>query len=204
MFCGIDLGGTKIEGVILRDKDPSSVMARHRIATEGHGGYDHILQRIALLVNHLQDVSGYKPERIGFGTPGTIDPSTCLLKNSNTLCLNNNPLDRDLERLLGVEVEVANDANCFALAEFHMGAIHQHYPQASVAFGIIMGTGVGGGVVIDGKILKGHHGIGGEWGHMWLDESGGDCYCGRVGCVETVISGTALEKYYFSKTAMTL
>ncbi len=202
MYWGIDLGGTKIEGVVMSQRHPDSVIARHRIATEGWGGYEHILTRIKSLIDHLIEQTGDHPNAIGFGTPGTIDPSTGLLKNSNTLCLNQQPLANDLEKLLGVDVITANDANCFALAEYHLGAVSRDYPDARVMFGVIMGTGVGGGVVVDGKIIGGHHGIGGEWGHMWLDESGEDCYCGRHGCVETIISGPALERYYFKLTGV--
>ena len=202
MYWGIDLGGTKIEGMVMTARHPDSVIARHRIDTEGWGGYDHVLSRIKSLVDHLIQVTGLQPETIGFGTPGTMDPGTGLLKNSNTLCLNDKPLDTDLEKLLGVKVAIANDANCFALAEYHLGVVARDYPEAKVVFGVIMGTGVGGGVVVDGKIIGGRHGIGGEWGHMFLDESGEDCYCGRHGCVETIISGTALQRYYFSKTGV--
>ncbi len=196
MYWGIDLGGTKIEGVVMSGKNPDTVIARHRVDTEAHGGYDHVLNRIQLLVEHLKNATGTKPDAIGFGTPGTIDPPTGLLKNSNSLCLNAHPLDKDIEQKFGVEVRMANDANCFALAEYHLGVIAQKYPEAKVVFGVIMGTGVGGGVVVDGKIIGGRHGIGGEWGHMYLDESGEDCYCGRHGCNETIFSGPALERYY--------
>jgi fructokinase len=200
VFWGIDLGGTKIEGVVMADRHPDSVIARHRIDTEGAGGYDHVLNRIKSLIDHLIDITGAQPEAIGFGTPGTLDPQTALLKNSNTLCLNDKPLDKDLEKLLGVNIAIANDANCFALAEYHLGVVASDFPEAKVVFGVIMGTGVGGGVVVDGKIIGGRHGIGGEWGHMFLDDSGEDCYCGRHGCVETIISGTALQRYYLNKT----
>jgi fructokinase len=196
VYWGIDLGGTKIEGVVMTDKNPDTIIARHRVDTEGHGGYEHVLDRIQLLVEHLKKETGNLPDAIGFGTPGTIDPPTGLLKNSNTLCLNAHPLDKDLEKKLGAEIKMANDANCFALAEYHLGVIAQKYPEAKVVFGVIMGTGVGGGVVVDGKIIGGRHGIGGEWGHMYLDESGEDCYCGRHGCNETIFSGPALERYY--------
>ena len=197
MIWGIDLGGTKIEGVVMSGPHPESVVARERIDTEGAGGYQHVLNRIKSLVDQLILITGDRPTAIGFGTPGTLDPQTGLLKNSNTLCLNDKPLDIDLEKLLGVQVVIANDANCFALAEFHLGVVARDFPKAKVAFGVIMGTGVGGGVVVEGKIIGGRHGIGGEWGHMFLDDSGEDCYCGRHGCVETIISGTALQRYYF-------
>jgi fructokinase len=202
MHWGVDLGGTKIEGVVMRDRHPDSIIARHRIATEGWGGYEHVLGRIKMLIDHLIEITGEQPAAIGFGTPGTIDPSTGLLKNSNTLCLNQQPLRKDLEQVLEVKVATANDANCFALAEFHLGAVAKGFPDAQVMFGVIMGTGVGGGVVVRGEIIGGHHGIGGEWGHMWLDESGEDCYCGRHGCVETIISGPALERYYLKLTGI--
>ncbi|MGB3078144.1 MAG: ROK family protein, partial [Saprospiraceae bacterium] len=176
MYWGIDLGGTKIEGMVMTDRHPDSVIARHRIDTEAKGGYEHILSRIKLLVDHLIEMTGYRPSALGIGTPGTIDPTSGLLKNSNTLCLNGQPVNKDLEKLLGIKIAMANDANCFALAEYHLGVVHSKLPDARVMFGVIMGTGVGGGVVIDGKIIGGHHGIGGEWGHMFLDESGEDCY----------------------------
>lgn len=202
MYWGFDLGGTKIEGVVMTDFHPDHVIARHRIDTEGHGGYDHILNRILLLKDHLTEITGDHPAAIGFGTPGTVNPQTGLLKNSNTLCLNGKKIKHDLEDKLGVKVAIANDANCFALAECHLGVVAKSFPGAKVVFGVIMGTGVGGGVVVDGKIINGRHGIGGEWGHMFLDTSGYDCYCGRHGCVETIISGTALEHYYFEKTGV--
>lgn len=196
MIWGIDLGGTKIEGVVMSGPHPESVVARERIDTEGAGGYQHVLNRIKSLVDQLIMITGDRPTAIGFGTPGTLDPQTGLLKNSNTLCLNDKQLDVDLEKLLGVKVAIANDANCFALAEFHLGVVARDFPKTKVAFGVIMGTGVGGGVVVEGKIIGGRHGIGGEWGHMFLDDSGEDCYCGRHGCVETIISGTALQQFY--------
>lgn len=203
MYWGIDLGGTKIEGVVMSGRHPDSVIARHRIDTEGSGGYAHVLNRIQSLVDHLMLMTGDRPTAIGFGTPGTIDPTTGMLKNSNTLCLNGHPFDLDLAKKLGIKVVVANDANCFVLAEYHLGVVATKYQDARVVFGVIMGTGVGGGVVIDGHILAGRHGIGGEWGHMFLDEDGEDCYCGRHGCVETLISGPALQRYYTRLTGRT-
>jgi predicted NBD/HSP70 family sugar kinase len=104
----------------------------------------------------------------------------------------------DLEKLLGVKIAMANDANCFALAEANMGIVQEKFPNAKVVFGVIMGTGVGGGVVVEGKVINGLQGIAGEWGHNFLDSSGGPCYCGKSGCVERVLSGPDLEKYYES------
>lgn len=196
MYWGIDLGGTKIEGVVLADRHPESVLARHRIPTEGEKGYVHILGNICRVVDWLADFIGQGPGIVGIGTPGTVEPSTGLLKNSNTLCLNGMPIAVDLAARLGVPVRIANDANCFALAEYRMGIVARNHPEAKVMFGVIMGTGVGGGIVVDGRLIIGRHGIGGEWGHMTLEPDGASCYCGRRGCVETVLSGPALEHFY--------
>ena len=193
---GIDLGGTKIEGVILKSEKEPVPLVRTRVDTESAGGYDHVLGQIEKLVSIMRSESKLDPAGIGFGTPGILDPSTQNLKNSNTVVLNNQPLKKDLEKKLQLPVLLANDANCFALAEATWGGVKKKAPQARMVFGIILGTGVGGGIVIDGKIWDGHHGIAGEWGHNFLDESGGPCYCGKSGCVEKVISGPALEKYY--------
>jgi predicted NBD/HSP70 family sugar kinase len=195
MLWGIDLGGTKIEGIVIDGPEAKQIVARHRIDTESQGGYEHILSRIQSVIDELTRLSGKRPDRIGIGTPGILDPSSGLLKNSNTLCLNGKPVNHDLGKKLSVPVSMANDANCFALAEYHLGA-GKNFPEAKNMFGVIMGTGVGGGIVINGKIITGYHGIGGEWGHMTLDTSGDLCYCGRKGCVETWISGPALQRYY--------
>ncbi len=204
MYYGIDLGGTKIEGVVLHSLSPETIVVRQRIPTEASGGYQHILTRIANLIRHLEVDAGHQASVVGIGTPGTLDPATGTLKNSNTLCLNGKPLVKDLEDILGIPVMIANDANCFALAETQMGVVAHQYPEARVVFGVIMGTGVGGGIVVNGKGLHGHHGIAGEWGHMWLDDEGEDCYCGRHGCVETILSGPALSRYYTRLTGMDL
>lgn len=193
---GIDLGGTKIEGVILKDSQSIEVLHRLREPTQKEKGYDHIINQIQLVINRLSEASGLQPERIGIGTPGTISPRTGLMKNSNTTCLNDRPFRADVERKLGIPVKMANDANCFAVAEANLGAVRDHVPDAQLVFGVILGTGVGGGVVINGQVWNGSQGIGGEWGHTFLDESGGPCYCGDVGCTEMIISGPALEKYY--------
>lgn len=196
-LCGIDLGGTKIEGVLINKGEKDfDVIERLRVPTEKEHGYNHIISQIKKVVTLLEEKSGIKIDAVGIGTSGTIDPSTQTLKNSNTTCLNGKPFKKDLETALGRRVEMANDANCFALAEATMGAVPAEVPDAQVVFGVIMGTGVGGGVVINGKVINGRHGIGGEWGHNILHESGGMCYCGQVGCVETIISGTGLERYY--------
>jgi fructokinase len=193
MLWGIDLGGTKLEGVVLSSLEPLEVLCRVRIPTEADRGYRHILDRIIELTRLMQAESGAPvPEMIGFGTPGTVEPSTGLMKNCNTVCLNGSPLPSDLQSALGVEVRLANDANCFALAEATLGAGKGY----ATVFGVIIGTGVGGGLVVDGRVLQGTHGIAGEWGHNVVDPVGEPCYCGQQGCVETIISGPALEHFY--------
>lgn len=192
-YWGFDLGGTKIEGAILDPVYPEKALHRLRLPTESSEGYDHILGQFSKLISQLEQASGIKrPSVVGVGTPGVIVPSTGLLRNSNTLCLNNRPLAQDLAVTLGCDVIVANDANCCALAEATLGAAKGYH----TVFGIILGTGVGGGIAIDGKILTGAHGICGEWGHNPIPGEITPCYCGRAGCVETVISGPALERFY--------
>lgn len=197
---GIDLGGTKIEGVILPSLNDPVPLIRTRIDTEGAKGYEHIISQIQKLVKQMQQQSGLVPQTIGFGTPGVLDPILQTMKNCNSTALNGRPLQKDLEQALNIPVVLANDANCFALAETHWGIVKEKFPIASLVFGIIMGSGVGGGIVINGKVWNGHHGIAGEWGHNYLDDSGGPCYCGKTGCVETVISGPALQKFYTGLT----
>jgi fructokinase len=193
---GIDLGGTKIEGVILKSAESPEVLFRDRLPTESEKGYDHIVNKILELIQKMSDAVGYKPSAIGMGTPGAIDPITGTLKNSNSLALIGKPLREDLERFTGAKFQLENDANCFALAETRMGVVKEKYPNAKVVFGVIMGTGVGGGLVVNDQTINGLQSIGGEWGHNFLDESGGPCYCGKSGCVEQVLSGPALERYY--------
>lgn len=193
---GIDLGGTKVEGVILPNNGHPDPVIRKRIDTEASKGYSHIIGQINKLVEQMKEESGTTPQQIGFGTPGVLDPVLKTMKNCNSTALNGMPLKADLENELGLPVKLANDANCFALAETHWGIVKEKCPDARVVFGIIMGTGVGGGLVYNHHIWDGKHGIAGEWGHNFLDESGGPCYCGKAGCVETVISGPATERYY--------
>jgi fructokinase len=197
---GIDLGGTKIEGVIITSLEDPKPILRNRIDTEGAKGYDHIVNQLASLVSSMEKKSGLKAERLGIGTPGVLDPVLQTMKNSNSTALNGMPLKKDLEEKLGIPIELANDANCFALAETTWGVVKEKCPDAKMVFGIIMGTGVGGGIVINGRIWNGHHGIAGEWGHNFLDESGGICYCGKTGCVEKVLAGPSLQRFYSSLT----
>ncbi len=183
---GIDLGGTKIEGICFDDK--FQIIQRKRIPTNQQNGYKSIIESIVSLAKDItKNIQDYS---IGICTPGAISKKTGLIKNSNTQCLIGMPLKKDLEKLLGKEIAMENDANCFALAESKMGAA----VGCGVVFGVIMGTGVGGGIIIDGKIHRGRTNIAGEWGHHTLHENGNKCYCGKLGCVETYISGPALEK----------
>ncbi len=196
---GIDLGGTKIEGIVLKSSLEPEVLIRKRIDTDSHLGYDHIIDQVSSLISFIEEELKISPDKVGFGTPGVLDPSMGVMKNCNTTSLNGKPLKHDLEKALGVDVKLANDANCLALAETRMGIVATEVPDARVTFGVIMGTGVGGGVVVDGKVLEGKQGIAGEWGHNFLDESGGKCYCGKIGCVEKVISGRNLELHHKEK-----
>lgn len=189
---GIDLGGTKIECAVL---DTAETLIRRRLPTEADRGYEHIISQIAKLVSEVSAEIGERPATIGFATPGVLDPDTQLMKNCNTVVMNGQPMKADLENALQIPVKLANDANCFALAEALMGA-GKDFPNADLVFGVIMGTGVGGGLVAHGKIVEGVHGIAGEWGHNILEENGEPCYCGKRGCVEKVISGVALEQFY--------
>ncbi|MFM6936212.1 MAG: ROK family protein [Aquirufa sp.] len=193
---GIDLGGTKIECAVLNASNPTEVLIRERIDTEASEGYEHILSQVKLLVDRVASLLGQSPKQIGFATPGVLNPRTQTMKNCNTVCMNGKPMAADLAEILQCEVKLANDANCFALAETLLGAVQDVNPNAEMVFGIIMGTGVGGGLVAHGKVVNGLHGIGGEWGHNILDEEGPACYCGKSGCVEHVISGPALEAFY--------
>lgn len=191
---GIDLGGTKTEAVVLESSSLLNPIARQRIPTEAEQGYEHIIAQMAKLVAMLAKQVGQFPNVVGVGHPGAEDPLSGQLKNSNTGCLNGRTLRRDLAAALDCPVIMANDANCFALAESRFGAA----TGAEVVFGVIMGTGVGGGIVVNGRVLGGMQGIAGEWGHNILLDNGPACYCGKRGCVETVISGPALQKYYYS------
>ena len=186
---GIDLGGTKIEGVVLDDR--LAPLHRVRVATERERGYEHIVERVAGVVEKLRS---YAPDvrTVGIGTPGSLSSRTGTLKNSNTTCLNGRPLRDDLAARIGLPVLLENDANCFALAEAQHGAA----VGFRMVFGVILGTGVGGGIVVDGRLWSGPQHIAGEWGHHAIDPAGPACYCGQRGCVETLLSGPALEAMY--------
>lgn len=206
---GVDLGGTKTEAVVVRLGDEPDVLARKRIPTDRDRGYEHIVAATRALVADVAREAGLAEDAlppVGVGMPGSVSTRTgeALVKNSNTTCLNGRPFRSDLARALGASARVAfaNDANCFALAEATWGAAR----GARVAFGVIMGTGVGGGVVFGDangtlRAWDGAQGIAGEWGHVVLDPVGGPpCYCGRRGCIETYLSGPAIEHAWRERT----
>ncbi|MBC7908480.1 MAG: ROK family protein [Rhodospirillaceae bacterium] len=190
---GIDLGGTKTEAIAL-DRASGTELARRRVPTE-RGSYDGTIRTIVELVSGLETELG-STGSVGIGIPGTISPKTGLVKNGNSTWLIGKPFDRDLANALGRPVRLANDADCFALSEATDGAGQ----GAATVFGVILGTGVGGGMVVGGRLLAGPNAIAGEWGHNPLpwpeaDELPGHyCYCGKTGCIETFLSGPALER----------
>lgn len=190
---GIDLGGTKIEGAVLDSKNKQLI--RRRIPTEQEGGYEHIVDNLIKLYHHLlQQINGAE-HTVGIGTPGALSSRTGLLKNSNTLCLNERPLKADLEQRLQRPIAMQNDANCFTMAEAIEGAGRGQ----ALVFGVIMGTGCGGGIVHNGQLITGLQAIAGEWGHASIDPQGPKCWCGAHGCIETFISGGGLERLYEKK-----
>ena len=195
---GIDLGGTKIEGIVLDAQ--GGELFRQRVDTEREKGYAHILGRLKAVHDELAARISGAPHTFGIGTPGTVSPRTGLLKNSNTTCLNGQSFRQMLEQTLGRTLVIENDANCFALAEATLGAGKGY----ELVFGVILGTGCGGGIVIDGKIRKGPQSIAGEWGHMSIDPNRPLCYCGKKGCVETFISGGGLERQFQLLTKQTV
>jgi len=191
---GIDLGGTKIEGIVLADD--GSIQLRERIATPA-GDYPATLDAVADLVATLESRCGSHCS-VGIGTPGSLSPRDGRLRNANSTCLNGQALDHDLSARLGREVRIANDADCFTLSEARDGAAQ----GAASVFGVIIGTGTGGGIVIDGRLLRGPNAIAGEWGHDPLpwptddERPGPPCYCGKRGCIETFLSGPGLAQDY--------
>lgn len=202
---GVDLGGTKIEAAVVEISGSTpNVLARKRVPTERERGYEHVLDVTRQLVLGIAEDAGVDVLKtpIGVGMPGSTTflladgsrSSVPLIKNSNTTCLNGRPFRAELAEALGREIVCANDANCFALAEATWGAAR----GARVAFGVILGSGVGGGLVFDGRAWDGAQGIAGEWGHIPL-VSGPDavrCYCGKLGCIETLLGGPFIEAAY--------
>ncbi|MBT8486607.1 MAG: ROK family protein [Phycisphaerae bacterium] len=198
MQIGIDLGGTKIEGIALGVD--GAELGRIRVPTPADD-YDGTVRAIANVVAELEQAANDRGS-VGIGTPGARSPATGLMKNANSTCLNGRPLREDLERTLDRPISMANDANCFALSEATDGA----GADARVVFGVILGTGVGGGIVVDGRVLEGRNAIAGEWGHTPLpwprdeERPGPACYCGRSGCLETFVSGPGIAAAYTAAT----
>ncbi len=188
---GVDLGGTKIESILLDEK--LNVIERKRIPTP-QNDYQRILDSISYLVSEIsKNISDFS---LGICTPGAISKQTGLIKNSNTQCLIGKSLKEDLENKTERKISIENDANCFALAEATLGAAINF----DLVFGAILGTGVGGGIIIDKKLYPGRTNICGEWGHHTLHRNGRQCYCGKSGCVETYISGPSLENHWTNLT----
>jgi fructokinase len=191
MRIGVDLGGTKIEVIAL---DARGIERFRQRAATPHGKYEATVDVVAQVVEAAEDATARGT--VGIGIPGTISPATGVVKNANSTWLNGRPLKEDLERRLGREVRIANDANCFALSEAVDGAA----AGARTVFGVIVGTGTGGGIVVDGRVLVGANSIAGEWGHNpmpWPEPDewpGPPCYCGRTGCIETFLSGPGLAR----------
>lgn len=199
MLIGIDLGGTKIEALAIEDS--GAELLRHRVPTP-KGDYPAVLESIRSLVTGFEAELGRRSPAIGIGTPGALAPGTGVIQNSNSTCLIGKPLHNDLERILGRPVRLENDANCFTLSESVDGAA----AGAAVVFGVILGTGVGGGISIQQRILTGKNAIAGEWGHNPLprpkndERPGPRCYCGRDGCIETFLCGPALSRDHEART----
>lgn len=188
---GIDLGGTKIEAVILNN-DQQEVF-RKRIATDQEQGYESIMEKLSDLYLEMKDKVNGELHTLGIGTPGALTRKTRVIKNSNVVCMNGRPFVADLEQRLGRKVMRQNDSNCFALAEATLGA----GKGKKLVFGAILGTGVGGGLIYNGKLISGLQSLAGEWGHSIINSTGQKCYCGKIGCIETFISGKGVENRYF-------
>ncbi len=191
---GIDLGGTKTEAILLASN--GHVLWRQRRPTNRSDGYDAILAIVAEMINEaaaqLPIGTNYT---VGIGIPGSLDATTNLVRNANSTCLIGKPLKADIERLIERPVKIRNDADCFTLAECHSGAGRGF----GLVFGVIMGTGCGGGICINGEVREGPHRIAGEWGHQSMVPEGAKCYCGNRGCVETLISGSGVENAFFNE-----
>jgi len=189
---GIDLGGTKIESILLNENGDE--VFRKRIPTPKNEGYDAIVNAVCGLIEETRNLSP-GGATLGIGIPGILDRTTDLVINANTTSLIGHPLRADIEKIIQQEAVIENDANCFTLAECAAGAAKGY----GLVFGIIMGTGCGGGLFVNGRVRSGPHGIAGEWGHVAIDPSGLDCFCGKKGCIETKISGSGVERTFEKK-----
>jgi fructokinase len=196
---GVDLGGTKIEAVVARradDRGALEVVSRRRVPTEADHGYDAVLRAAAGVIAAAAGEAGLDVATVplGVGMPGGTTRRGGLVKNANAVCLNGRPFRADLAQALGRPIAFDNDANCFALAEALLGAGAPY--RDGVVFGVIMGTGVGGGIVVRGEVWQGAQGIAGEWGHHVVETGGRPCYCGERGCLERYLGGPGVEADY--------
>jgi fructokinase len=193
---GIDLGGTKTECVLL---DPQgATVLRERRSTPLAEGYRAVLETVAAMARGAGAlIPGGRDYCVGVGIPGSVDQASGLVRNANSVCLIGQPFQTDLEGLLGRPVGVRNDADCFTLAECRAGAAAGY--GHGLVFGVIMGTGCGGGICLEGEVREGPHRICGEWGHLSVDPQGAACYCGNRGCVETKISGSGVEAAFWAR-----
>jgi fructokinase len=193
MRIGIDLGGSKIEGIVMGVG--SAILQRERVSTP-QGSYEATIEALVEMVQRLERDAGRKDLPVGIGHPGSISPASGLMRNSNSVCLNDKPLQQDLRAAISREVRMANDADCLALSEASDGAA----AGSKNVFAAILGTGVGGGICINGSVLAGRNAIAGEWGHNslpwqrpeWDEVSGTTCWCGQRGCIETWLSGVGM------------
>ena len=192
LHIGIDLGGTKIEGVVI-DSD-FNILFRQRILTESQKSSEHVLNQLQNIYLQAKNSIEEREHTLGIGTPGSLSKSTGLLRNSTIACQNGLPLHDLIEKKLNHSFSIENDANCFALAEAHIGA-GKNYP---LVFGVIMGTGCGGGFIYNGELRTGPQRLAGEWGHSVINPNGPECFCGKRGCVSTYISGTGLEEMIYN------
>jgi fructokinase len=189
---GIDLGGSKTESILFGSD--GTLLWRQRNPTPTAYGYDAMLKLVVAMIQEAADqLPAGVPFTVGIGIPGSVDSVSGLVRNANSTCLIGHPLRSDIERLINSPIQLRNDADCFTLAECHSGAGEGY----GLVFGVIMGTGCGGGICINGDVREGPHRISGEWGHLAMDRNGVKCYCGNRGCVETLISGSGVEAAFF-------
>lgn len=211
MYIGVDVGGTKLEAALIEKSNQHfKILSKNRTPTERDKGYEHIVAKIADLIKATAGDNWKNISAIGLGLPGSIDPRTQIMILGNTHALEHKPISDDLKKLLNSDVPLflENDANCFALAETYLGAGLEFEkqtgipPQQQTVVGVILGTGVGGGIIVNGNIVGGRRGSGGEIGHTTLHENGIDCYCDRKGCAEQYLCGPSVEKKYFNQTGI--